>query len=207
MNIKKFIPIIAVLFLFGCNNNTPNDINNENSETSNEENGSSESELTYKAELINNWNFKGGTEFASEINHNKALEFFNASQEGLVTSFESENMFSGPNDADGSLEKPCRLSLGSSKASGILIFNFSKSIKKITTIATGYKKYEYASSETTNLSVKLGDNSKSEITYANVDSTFSVNFDSGATSATLSTFIDDSVNGYRVFIKSIVVEW
>lgn len=207
MKIKKIIPLIAVLFLFGCNNDSAIDTDNENSETSNDGNDSSESELTYKAELINNWNFTGGTEFVNQGNHDKALEVFNASCDGLVTSFESENMFSNPNDADGSPEKPYRLSLGNSKSAGSLIFNFSKSIKKITTIATGYTKYTYASSETTNLSVELGDNSKSVITSPNVDSTFSVSFDNGATSAKFSTFLDDNVTGYRAFIKSIVVEW
>ncbi len=210
MKLIKFIPLVTILCLFGCNNdssintNKNDDVNNNDNSNNN---GSSSSETTSKAELINNWTYSSGTEFKSEENRNKLLQTFNTSYEGLVTNFESENLYSNPNDADGSSEKPYRMTLGSQKAAGTLKFNFSKSIKKITTIASGYTKYTYASNETTNLSVKLGDAINSATTSPNVDSTFIVSFANGSTVSTFSTVIDESASGYRAFIKSIVVEW
>lgn len=210
MKLIKFIPLVAILCLFGCNNDSSIDTNKNNDVDNNDNsnnNDSSSSETTSKAELINNWTYSSGTEFNSEENRNKLLQTFNTSYEGLVTNFESENLYSNPNDADGSFEKPYRMTLGSQKATGTLKFNFSKSIKKITTIASGYTKYTYTSSETTNLSVTLGDAINSAITSPNVDSTFIVNFVNGSTTAIFSTRNDGTVSGYRAFIKSIVVEW
>lgn len=208
MKAKIFLPLIATLFLLGCNNNSLD--NNNNSEVNNNDTIDKEttpdSQIT-SAELINNWNISGGTDFKTQDNIDKALTIFNSSFEGLVISFESENMFSNPNDADESSEKPSYLTLGSGKASGSLMLYFSKTIKKATVIASGYTKYTYPSSETTNLTVDLGDTSKKDIVSPNDDLTFVVDSVNGSSSLLFKTSFDNDVSGYRAFLKSIVVEW
>lgn len=194
--LRYLLPLSIIALLVSCNNGSnPGEGGNTPEPTPSQT----------SAELLKNWNISKGTHFDTETNIQKALAVFNEDCAGLVTSFESENLNSGPNDADGGEQKPYRLTLGTASASGSITFNFSKSIKKMTITASGYTKYEYASSETSKLTTTLGMENDSRVVSPNEDSQFVIE----STGSVIAKFETSNVGatGYRAFIKSIVVEW